>query len=328
MVRTPFRVSFAGGGTDLPAYYGRRGRGAVISAAIKRFTYVILHPKFDSRIRIFHYDGSELADDATAVAHEFFRAALLETDVKTGLELAVISDVPGRGTGLGSSASLTVGLLHALSEFLGQSPTRVELAERACHLEIDVLQSPVGKQDQYAVAIGGLNFIVFHDDGSVDVHPIEMPKDAAETLQRSLMAFNTGISRKTKDILRHVYAGADEPLLESLDVIRGQAGEMRDVLEQGDLDGFVRLLDEGWQVKRALAKSVISQPVIDDAYARARRAGARAGKLCGAGGGGFLLLYVEEQHQPAVREALADFPAMPIAFDFAGTQTIFAEERP
>ncbi|HEV7428574.1 MAG TPA: GHMP kinase [Thermoanaerobaculia bacterium] len=327
IVRTPFRVSFAGGGTDLPSYYNVRGFGAVISAAIQKYTYIILHPKFDSRIRVFHYDGSELAADASAVDHEYFRAALLEKGVNSGVELAVISDVPGRGTGLGSSASLTVGLLHALADHLGEkNADPYELARMACHVEIDTLQSPVGKQDQYAVAVGGLNFMRFHSDDTVDVEPIAIDHNVSRTLQRRLLAFHTGISRKTTDILQH-YAREDEGLLHSLDRIRDQAFEMRDLLQRSDLDGFARLLNEGWLAKRALS-SHISTPVIDRAYEKAMAAGALAGKLCGAGGGGFLLVYAEEKKQPAVRAALSDMAEMEVAFDSQGTQTVLMEGRP
>ncbi|HLE96629.1 MAG TPA: GHMP kinase [Candidatus Thermoplasmatota archaeon] len=324
ITRTPFRVSFVGGGTDLEAYY-RSGHGSVVSTTLRKYMVVTVNRKFDDSIRV-SYSQTEMVDALDQVRHELVREAMRTTGVTRGVEITTIADVPGRGTGLGSSSSLTVGLLHALYAHRHRHVGAARLAEEACRIEIDTLGAPIGKQDQYAAAYGGLNYIRFNADGSVFVDPIIFNPATRRELEGSLLMFFTGQTRSAGDILTEQKAktSAGEKT-RFLDAMRDQAADLRDALRNNDLTRFGDMLDKAWEMKRELAGG-ISNPRIDQLYALARKSGALGGKLLGAGGGGFLLFYAPAEKVARVREALADLKEMEFRFEPQGSKVIYVEE--
>ena len=298
--QTPYRVSFAGGGTDLPAYY-RREFGAVLSVTIDQHIYVTLHRRFESTIRV-SYSRTEVARTIDDVQHELVREAMRMVEIDEPLEITTIGDVPS-GTGMGSSSSLTVGLLTALYGYRHRVVSPKLLAEQACRIEIDILGKPIGRQDQYAAAFGGLNYFRFNPDDTVDVEPVPCRAETlAELEQRALLVY-TGQTRDANLILEQ-QSNTTEDQLDVLRAMRDLADEMRHALAgEGDLDRFAALLHEGWELKRSLGCG-ISNDQINEWYAVARRAGAVGGKLLGAGGGGFVLLIAPPWRHRAIREAL------------------------
>lgn len=321
--RTPFRISFVGGGTDLEAYY-QHGYGAVLSTAIQKYMYVTVNERFEDEIRV-SYRQTELVDEVSEIEHDLVREAMRYTGVDGGVEVVTIGDVPGRGTGLGSSSSLTVGLLNALHAYRGEHASEERLAREACEIEIDILDEPIGKQDQYAAAYGGLNYIQFNKDGTVEVDPILLDPETRKALESRVMAFFTGMTRDSSEILEEQEQKSDEEKREVLDRMRDQAEHLRDALREGDLTGFGDLLHEGWELKKQLA-SDITNPTLDEYYEKARKAGARGGKISGAGGGGFFTLYVDPGRQDEVREALPDLTEMTVEFAPQGSKIIHTEE--
>lgn len=321
--RTPFRISFVGGGTDLEAYY-QHGYGAVLSTAIQKYMYVTVNERFEDEIRV-SYRQTELVDEVDEIEHDLVREAMRYTGVDGGVEVVTIGDVPGRGTGLGSSSSLTVGLLNALHAYRGEHASEERLAREACEIEIDILDEPIGKQDQYAAAYGGLNYIQFNKDGTVEVDPILLDPETRKALESRVMAFFTGMTRDSSEILEEQEQKSDEEKREVLDRMRDQAEHLRDALREGDLTGFGDLLHEGWELKKQLA-SDITNPTLDEYYEKARKAGARGGKISGAGGGGFFTLYVDPGRQDEVREALPDLTEMTVEFAPQGSKIIHTEE--
>ena len=298
--QTPYRVSFAGGGTDLPAFYRREG-GAVLSTTIDQHMYVSIHQRFENNIRI-SYSKTELADSIDQVNHDLVREAMRVVEVDEPLEITTIGDVPA-GTGMGSSSSLTAGLLNALYAHKGQVVGRDRLAELACRIEIDVLEKPIGRQDQYAAVFGGLNYIRFNPDDTVDVEPVPCQSETLEELERRTLLLYTGQTRSADEILRRQSSGTVDrlPILRQM---RDLADRMRRALAgTGDLDAFADLLHDGWELKRSLGFG-ISSGHVDDWYETARRNGAVGGKLLGAGGGGFLLLMAPPWRHRSIREAL------------------------
>jgi D-glycero-alpha-D-manno-heptose-7-phosphate kinase len=323
IVRAPVRISFGGGGTDLAAYYDRFG-GFVVSAAITRYCYVIARDSADGSIRINSADyriwesfepGRTAVADPLALpkaAVEWFAERGL---IQSGVDLFLASEVPP-GSGLGSSSAMAVGLVRALASRAGMTLGPGELAELASWLEIERLGMPIGKQDQYASAFGGLNAIEFASD-RVRVEPLDLPPNVMTELSSHLLLFSTGRTRDSAAILREQRENTltNPMVVESLHRIRALAAEMRTSLVDGDLDQFGRLLDLGWQEKKGLATTV-SSGAIDRWYDAARRAGALGGKVAGAGGGGFLLLYCPSGCQRAVRTAMARFGLRELSFDF------------
>jgi D-glycero-alpha-D-manno-heptose-7-phosphate kinase len=298
--QTPYRVSFAGGGTDLPVFY-RRQYGAVLSTAINHHIYVTVHRRFEPSIRV-SYSRTEVAESLDEIQHELVREAMRLAEIDEPLEITTIGDVPA-GTGMGSSSSLTVGLLGALYAFRNRVVSPKLLAEQASRIEINVLGKPIGRQDQYAAAYGGLNYIRFNTDDTVDVEPIPCRSETLEELERRALLAYTGQTRQADSILER-QTSITEDHQDVLTSLRDLAGEMRDALAgAGDVDHFAELLHRGWELKRSLGCG-ISNRQIDDLYAAARRAGAGGGKLLGAGGGGFLLLIAPPWRHRAIREAL------------------------
>jgi len=323
IVRTPVRISFGGGGSDLPSYYEHFG-GAVLSTAINKHFYTILQRRTDGKVQVISSDlrAIETWEDITRTTGqgselEIPFSVLKDFGCAVSVSLFLASEIPP-GTGLGSSASVCVNVLKTLSTYLRTNLSKYELAERAFHIARNVLGKPVGKQDEYAAAFGGLNYIRFERDGSVVVEPMILDPAVLRELQASLMLFFTGSSHDSWKILEEQESSTKDEhglAIDSLHQIRALADEMQVALINGDLRNFGLLLHKGWQAKRRVSRK-ISTARIDTMYEAARNAGALGGKITGAGGGGFLLLFCPEQHQPAVRAAMAQFSAREMTFDF------------
>jgi D-glycero-alpha-D-manno-heptose-7-phosphate kinase len=286
--RTPLRVSFAGGGSDLAVYYKKRGYGSVVSTATSIYVYITVNKKFDDLIRV-SYSKAEMVDSVDKIEHNIIREALKLVGIEKGIEVVYMADIPlgSAGTGLGSSSSLAVGVLNALYAYRGQHVSAERLAREACKIEIDILEHPIGKQDQYAVAYGGCNYIRFNEDESVYVDPIICLPGTKKTLARKLMLFYTGIERISSDILGEQKEKTPENM-DQLHKIVGLSERLMRCLSENNLESFAEILHEGWISKSKLA-SKISNTQIDEYYSKGRKAGAIGGKILGAGGGGFLL---------------------------------------
>jgi len=323
----PFRVSFAGGGTDISFFYRRR-RGAVLSTSIDKYIYISIHPYFNSRQTLLKYSRNELVDDLTRINHPVFREVLKELWPEGGLEIVSTADIPS-GTGLGSSSSFTVALLHAVYAYRGTFCGKEKLAAGACEIEVGRLGEPIGKQDQYAAAYGGLNFIEFNSDESVAVTPLILPRDTLVDLETNLLLFYTGEQRATGKILEDQKKSVESSEKKFKDLVRMSelAYEARDRLISGDLEGFAGTMREGWEIKRSLSGR-ISNGRIDEYYTRAMKNGARGGKLLGAGGGGFLLFYCQPGEQDQLRMSLSDLPELPFKFDWSGSRIIYVGDVP
>ena len=300
ITKTPFRISFAGGGTDLAAYY-ENGYGAVVSTAINKYVYVTINKRFDNSIRL-SYSKTEIVNSVDDLQHDIAKACMKMAGVTKGVEITTIADIPS-GTGLGSSSSFAVGLLNALYTYKGESKSDYELAQRACKIEIEILGHPIGKQDQFAASFGGMNYFQFNKDGSVEREQIDLDEENKRNMDRKLMMFYTGIRRSADSILKKQKEDTKKKI-ETLDSMRNQAVQMKSIMQNdGFNETFAEMLDEGWKRKRSLT-SGISSSEIDDLYNTALKAGALGGKLLGAGGGGFILLYCNEENQSNVRRAL------------------------
>ena len=321
--QTPLRISFSGGGTDLRGFYSREP-GVVISSAIDKYVYVVVKRRFDAKLRVA-YSRTEIVDSLEALQHELVREALRRAGVHSGLEICTLADVPSEGTGLGSSGSLTVGLLHALYTFAGRPQPPEVLARQACEIEMDWLQRPVGKQDQYIAAYGGLRLFRFLANGEVETRRLELSAPRRCRLEQDLMLFFTGRTRAAADVLQEQSAR----ICDNLDLLRAMkqlTGEFQECLLNGMGEEMGRLLHRGWELKRQLA-STISTAEIDAYYQRALEAGATGGKLSGAGGGGFLLLHCPQEHQPQLRAALPELVEMPFRLEERGTRILLQTEE-
>jgi D-glycero-alpha-D-manno-heptose-7-phosphate kinase len=317
--RTPLRISFVGGGSDLPEFYEEHG-GAVVSTTLDKWIHVIVAPRFEGDVRV-SYSRTEIVPSARAVEHELVREAMRTTGVPRGVDIVTLADVPSHGTGMGSSSTVTVGLLNALYAFQGVYKSPLQLAEEAARIEVDVLGKPIGKQDQYAAAVGGFNFIEFLPrDGGVRVQPVIATRETFKRLQRSLLMFYTGRERSADGSLsRQRDAVRNGAALASLSDMRDLAYEFRDRLAGGDVEALGELLAENWRLKRGLADG-ISSGEIDGWYDRAVAAGAVGGKILGAGAGGFLLLFAPETRFDAIRSELRELRELPLRFSAHGTQ--------
>jgi D-glycero-alpha-D-manno-heptose-7-phosphate kinase len=323
--RTPLRISFAGGGSDLPAYYLQEP-GAVLSTAINKYIYITVNRKFDDKIRA-SYSITEIVDTIDELQHELIREALKIVMPPCGIEITSISDIPSQGTGLGSSSTYTVGLLNSLYAHVGQHVGAERLAQEACEIEIDRCLKPIGKQDQYIAAYGGLEFIQFNPDGTVFVDPVICAPDTKLRLQNSLLMFYTGMTRSADGILREQSLNTHSNFQKraSLRRMTVLANELRDALVNNDLDGFGEILHEGWVEKKKMA-SGISNPQIDEWYEIARRSGALGGKVLGAGGGGFLLVYAHPERFPDIMRALPELQPVGFRLEPQGSKIIYVEE--
>jgi D-glycero-alpha-D-manno-heptose-7-phosphate kinase len=326
ITQTPLRVSFAGGGTDMRAYYNEAG-GAVLSSAIDKYIYVIVKERFDEKIRI-GYSRTEMVESVDSIEHELAREALKRTGVEQGVEIATMADIPSEGSGLGSSSSVTVGLLHALYTYQGELVTPDRLAREACEIEIEILGKPIGKQDQYIAAFGGLRLIDFHADETVSVSHVSLSEEKRRRFGESLLLFYTGVTRKADTVLSEQQANVASRRA-TLDRMKAQTEEIFEALTSTapeSINRVGRVLDAGWRHKRGLADR-ISNSEIDTLYERALDAGATGGKIAGAGGGGFLLLFCPPDRQSAVRTALSGLKELPFALERDGTKVIFNARR-
>src|SRR5262245_14494095 len=323
--RTPFRISFFGGGTDYPAWYRVHG-GAVLASTIDKYCYLTcryLPPFFEHRIRLV-YRKIETCRAVDEIEHPVVRETLKYLNVERGIELHHDGDLPAR-SGMGSSSAFTVGLIHALYALRGELRTKLQLAQDAIHIEQNLLRETVGSQDQMMAAFGGFKYVQFQADGKICVEPVPLAPRRLRELQAHLMLLYTGIARTASDVAQS-YATDLSAHARSLKLMRGHVEEGIDILMSGlDIRSFGELLDEAWQTKRSLSARV-SNPQVDELYDRARGAGAIGGKLTGAGGGGFLLLFVPPRRRAAVRAALAGQIHVPFAFESAGSQVIFYEQ--
>jgi D-glycero-alpha-D-manno-heptose-7-phosphate kinase len=320
ITRTPLRVSFAGGGTDLPSYYRAYGGGAVTSAAIDRYVHVLVNDKFDRSIRVA-YSRTENVERLEDLQHGLVREAMRMVGVREALEIHTIADIPSEGTGLGSSSTLTVGLLNALYAYRGLLKDPAQLAEEACRIEIERLGGTVGKQDQYIAAFGGVEYFDFHADDSVRVSPIPLATVDREALSDRLSLFYTGVTRRSEGILQ-AQNSRTETNREALDRMRELAGTARSAILGRDWEGLGAVLDEGWRLKRGLTHG-ISNDEIDRWYAKAREAGAWGGKITGAGGGGFLLLLHPPERSRQIADALSPMQRLPIRITTEGSRILF-----
>lgn len=318
--RTPLRVSFAGGGTDLKAFYEVEP-GAIIGTTINKYIYVAVNRPLDEAIKVSYWK-TEIVDSIDEVEHSIAREALRLMGVTNNVEVVSIPDIPA-GTGLGSSGSFTVGLLNALYSHKSIFVSKEQLAKEACAIEIDLLGAPIGKQDQYLASYGGLQFVQFNPDDSVFIEPLPCSNEVKRAIEGNLMLFYTGQARDAGSILAKQQAKTKESeKFELLKRIRELALEMKKLLtEGGDLRRFGELLHEEWMYKRGLVEG-ISNSTIDEYYEKALATGAIGGKLSGAGGGGFLLIYCEKDKQEKVREALHGLKEVQFSFESQGTSII------
>lgn len=322
VVQTPLRISFLGGGTDFPEFYATEP-GHVLSTTIDTSVFVILKRRFDDKIRA-GYTRTELVDHPDELEHDLVREALKLTGVCRGVELATMADIPSRGSGLGSSSSVSVGLLHALWQYRGVLPSRRQLAEGAIEIELARLGRPMGVQDQYAAAFGGLRFMTFEGD-RVDAERVDVDVPLRRRLDEHLLLFFTGITRRSSIVLDE-QRSKTEANRSALREMADMAISGRDALLAGDLDEIGRLMDAGWRLKRGLA-SRVTNPDIDRMYEAARDAGAIGGKVSGAGGGGFLLVYCPPERQADVRAALGGMLELEFHLEDEGSLVMLDDRR-
>ncbi|MDH7482316.1 MAG: GHMP kinase [Armatimonadota bacterium] len=323
ITQTPLRISFAGGGTDFADFYRLDG-GCVISSAVDKYIYVIIKERFDEKIRI-GYSRTEMVDSIDEIEHELVRECLRKTGITHGVEISTMADIPSEGSGLGSSSSVTVGLLNAMYAYKGEIVPAEVLAREACEIEIDILGKPIGKQDQYIAAFGNLRFISFLPSEEVKVESINLDPEKKRRLSESLMLFFTGMTRSSSEILSEQKAN----IADRVDILRKmkqQAEEIRESLLNGHIDRLGEIMHQGWLYKKQLAGK-ISNSEIDNMYERALDAGALGGKIAGAGGGGFLLLYCPPERQNKVREALSNLRELNFNLERDGTKVIFNVRR-
>jgi len=322
ITKAPFRISFAGGGSDLKSFYERNGYGAVVSTTINKYMYIMLHPYFHDKIRI-KYSKLEDVEEIESIKHPIVKACLKLVKIQKGIEIASIADVPA-GTGIGSSSAFTVSLLHALYTSKNKFNSKERLAKEACKIEIEILKEPIGKQDQYATSYGGFNYIQFNADGTVFVEPLVFKPEAKRKLQKRLLMFYVGNTRKARTILTKQKKNMKkEEKYVMVQKMVSLAEDMRNYLNRGNLQRFGESLHQGWILKKGLSNN-ISNPAIDENYNKALKAGAIGGKVLGAGGGGFLLFYCEPKYQNAVRNTL-NLRELKFNLDSEGSKIIYLD---
>tara|TARA_B100000315_G_scaffold136259_1_gene125566 strand:+ start:21017 stop:21970 length:954 start_codon:yes stop_codon:yes gene_type:complete len=317
-------MSFAGGGSDLREYYKHR-YGSVLSTVINKYVYITVNTKFTDHIRV-SYSKTEFVDNIDDVEHNLIREALKRTGINQGIDIVYMTDMlpDHEGSGLGSSSSLIVGTLNALYAFQGQHVSAEVLAKQACEIEIDILKHPIGKQDQYAAAYGGFNFIKFNSDESVFVDPVIMKKETKEKLNKNLIMFYTGINCRSDTILNEQNKNTDNNI-DNLNKMVTLSENLRDALQNNELLEYGKFMHQGWNLKKQLASN-ISNIVLDEYYDKARKAGAIGGKILGSGGGGFLLLYCEPKYQNNVRESLSNLKEATFKFEEQGSKIIYVSD--
>jgi D-glycero-alpha-D-manno-heptose-7-phosphate kinase len=323
ITQTPLRIGLLGGGTDLPSYYREHG-GRVLNCAIDKYIYVVVKQRFDDEIYV-NYSKKEIVSRVDDLEHELVREAMLMTGVRGGVEITTLADIPSSGTGLGSSSAVTVGLLQALFTYTGRQVSGEELAERACDIEIELCGKPIGKQDQYIAALGGIRDLRFGPGDEVTSEELGIPTAQRLALQQQIMLFYTNVTRRADSILAEQNANVPATLPQ-LDLLRDLAGFAVERLRSGDIDAIGPALRESWEAKRKLASGV-SNEQIDLAVTTALEAGASGVKLTGAGGGGFLVVICPMERQPAVRESLSHMRELPIRLDRLGSRVVLNVAR-
>src|SRR3990167_9499019 len=320
--KTPLRMSFVGGGSDLPDFYRKYG-GAVVSVTIDKYVYVTVNKKFDNKIRVSYSKTEEVAS-IDEIEHKLIRECLRKININGGIGITTIADIPSRGTGLGSSSSFTVGLLHALYAFNHRYVSAKQLGHESCEIEIERCGDPIGKQDQYASAYGGFNFIIFNPDDTVDVQPIICKKETISALEKNVIVFYTGMVRSASELLKiqssEIASNAKKQQMQqemvSLSCI------LRDELQKDNTYAFGKILHENWLLKKSV-NSGVSTAHIDEWYERGLKAGALGGKILGAGAGGFLMFYAPEEYHDNIKNALSELRHIHMNFEKQGSKIIF-----
>ena len=321
ITRTPFRISFAGGGSDLKSYY-KDNTGSVLSVAIKKYIYIVVHPFFQQQKVQLKYSKTELVSDLNQIQHPIFREVMLSENLY-GVDINSIADIPS-GTGLGSSSSFTVGLLNAIYSFKGSLITQKELAEKACDIEIEKLLTPIGKQDQYAAAFGGINNFKFYGDESVEVNKVSISSKIQKKLECNLFLVFTGQSRSASTILnKQSKLMKDKEKNGNVLKMTQLSDKLQYILEGNkSLDDFGYYLNQGWELKKSLL-SDITNSLVDNIYKEGLAAGALGGKLLGAGNGGFILFYCPEPKHLAFKSKMKDYLVIDVEFDSTGSKVIY-----
>jgi D-glycero-alpha-D-manno-heptose-7-phosphate kinase len=323
ITQTPLRISFAGGGTDFPEFFHEYG-SEFLSTAIDKYVFVIIKERFDEQI-VLNYSTRETVENVDDIRHDLIREAMRITGVERGVEISTLADIPSQGCGLGSSSSITVGLLNALYAYTGTLVTAEQLAREAVKVEVDVLQRPMGIQDQYIAAYGNMRHFRVALDGTVTPEPVRISESKKRRLSDCLMLYYLNVTRNSSTILGE----QKENIPQRVKVLRqmsGQVAPLHESLLGGDLDAIGRVLHKGWELKRGLASN-ISNDTINQLYERAKSAGALGGKVAGAGGGGFLLIYCPLDHQDRLRAEMSDFRELPFQLEKDGSKTIFNVSR-
>lgn len=321
IVKTPLRISFVGGGSDMKNFYTKKN-GKVICTAIDKFVYAIIKERFDEMIYI-NYSKKETVHHVDEIQHDLVREAMKLTGVEKGIEITTLADIPSSGSGLGSSSSITVALLHALYAFQNRLVTAEQLAADACHIEIDILNKPIGRQDQYAAAYGDINKFTFCGGDITEREPIIIPGPVKRKFASSLLLYYTGITRNADGILSEQKTNLlSSEKFQTMEKMVALVDPFTEAMQKGDIIACGNLMDKNWKMKQDMA-SGISNNRIRDMYDKAKRAGAIAGKIAGAGGGGFLLLIVPREKQNAVFESLQDFRELPFMLEESGSKVIF-----
>lgn len=322
--RTPFRISFAGGGSDMPSFYHREV-GAVLSTSIDKYMYIAIHPFFDKNKIQLKYSKTELVDNIRDINHPIFREVLDMYELK-GVDVNSIADIPS-GTGLGSSSSFTVGLLNAVRTYIGKATSGEKLAELACKIEIEKVGSPIGKQDQFAAACGGLNLITFYPDEVVNVEKIVMQPQKKKELQDNLLMVYIGGIHSANKILKEQQSGfSEQKKFDTQKQMVQLAFQLKSTLESDNIDDFGHYLHEGWLMKRSLSNGITNNG-IDEFYDKGLKAGASGGKLLGAGGAGFILFYCPKERQEDFVTQMGDDCIMPFNFDNFGSKIIYIGDK-
>lgn len=322
--RAPFRVSFCGGGSDIPSFYEKYG-GCVLSTSIRKYVYLAINKAFNANTITLKYSQTEVVTDPRDIQHRVFKQVFSDFGTK-GVEVTSMADIPA-GTGLGSSSSFTVALLKLLYTYNEKAASTYKIAKEACEVEINKLGNPIGKQDQFAAAYGGLRFYEFFPDGFVKVEPVIMKRESYKKMQNNLLMFYTGLTHNANTILKEESKSLqnNRDKIEATKKLCDMTRELKYSLEQNNVDALGETLRRSWEIKRSLATG-ISNPLIDNLYQKALENGAVGGKLLGAGGGGFLLFYVPtEEGRNNVRKALSSYQEMPFELDQSGVSIIFMD---
>ena len=322
--RAPLRISFLGGGSDLPAYYREKG-GAVLSTSVDKYMYVTVNQKFDNNIRL-SYSITENESSIQQIKHPIVRNTLELLDIQGGVEITSISDIPSQGSGLGSSSSYTVALLQALYAYKGESISKEELGRLSSHIEIDLCGDTIGKQDQYAAAFGGLNLIEFNEDDSVTVNPVMCKPETIKKMEESIIVFYTGRTRSASTLLAeqsdNMKRAEKRKLMSNMVSL---AYDMKNLLENDDIESLGELIDQNWQLKRQMTEG-ISDLQIDGWYSKGILAGATGGKLLGAGNGGFMMFFAPKEKHAKIIEAMKGLQRLPFSFDDKGSKIVFSDQ--